>query len=371
MIPYIEVLTWNNGKTALYPSAIVEPSECWFELSYYEAGECEIYAPATVENLATLQKGNFVKIPHKDFIWVILSVQYTFNADGARMISAKGFEAKWIVSKRIISDPIALPSSLAEALQTIFSANLGTGAIQQRRIDGLSWLLNGLNGKTTEAQATRGNLWDFVKNLLKLHKVGTVSTLTANGKIIFETVNGQDKSATVKFSQSLDNLISSTFYSSDENLKTNCQIVSSFSEQETSGGETINVNHEYVSYYPSESEGGTGIDRSEIMVEPNLSTKVKNSEGTEREIDPNSQEFKQMQKAEGAAALADHQTVIEFDGQIDLEHSGYVFGVDFFIGDQVEIRDEYFGILATARVTKYTFKQDAGGYGEEAEYGTD
>ena len=78
-----------------------------------------------------------------------------------------------------------------------------------------------------------------------------------------------------------------------------------------------------------------------------------------------------MQKAEGAAALSEHQTVTEFNGEIDLEHSGYTFGVDFFLGDQVAIRDEYFGISAKARVTKYTFKQDAGGYGEQAEYGNE
>jgi hypothetical protein len=37
----------------------------------------------------------------------------------------------------------------------------------------------------------------------------------------------------------------------------------------------------------------------------------------------------------------------------------------------VEITDEYFGYTAKARVIKYTFKQDASGYGEEAEYGNE
>ena len=78
-----------------------------------------------------------------------------------------------------------------------------------------------------------------------------------------------------------------------------------------------------------------------------------------------------MQKAEGKSALADKISVVNFDAQIDLKYSQYEFAVDFFIGDLVNVRDEYFGYQASARILKYTFKQDASGYGEEAEYGTD
>lgn len=366
MIPYIEVLKWNAGKTALNTFQVIEPSECWFELSYYEVGQFEVYAPASAKTLSALQKGNFVMIPHKDYIWVILSVQYEFNVDGARMISAKGYEAKQIVGKRIIRDPLQLPTNLSNALETMFSANLGTNAIAQRRIAGLTWAWNGLSGKTTDAQATRGNLLDFTLNLLKLHKVGTKSTLS-NGKVLFATVNGSDRSNSVIFSQSLDNLIKSTFFTSDENLKTNCQIVSTFNEQENVGGVSRSASHDYVAYYPDETAGGSGIDRDEMTISPNLSTKVINN-GVETEIAPDSATFINMQKAEGAAALADHITVTELNGEIDLANSQYEFDVDFSVGDIVKIRDEYFGIQANARIVKYTIKQDAGGYGEIADY---
>ncbi|MBO7170148.1 MAG: hypothetical protein J6W28_03110 [Clostridia bacterium] len=49
MIPYVEVLTWNAEKTALSASALVEPSECWFELSYYEIGQFEMRAASLAE----------------------------------------------------------------------------------------------------------------------------------------------------------------------------------------------------------------------------------------------------------------------------------------------------------------------------------
>lgn len=366
MIPYVEVLTWNEDKTALSASALVEPSECWFELSYYEIGQFEIYAPATAANLAALQKGRFVKLPHLPFLWIVTALSYTFNADGARMVSATGYEAKWIVGKRIIRDPYALPSQLDWALHSLFADNIGDYAGYARRIDGLTCNFGALENKTTTAQATRENLLAFTQNLLKLHKCGTISTLSDNGKILFSAVNGTDKSATVLFSQSLDNLISSTFYTSDEDDKTDALVVSSFTEND----QTI----DYTADFP-EYGGADGIDRAEIVVQSNLSTKVKNSDGTETDLSPTDPQYIAMQRAEGAAALAEHQTKTSFDGEIDLSHSGYTFGEDFFLGDLLGIRDEFFGIgidePVKARVTKYTFKQDADGYGEQAEYGTE
>jgi hypothetical protein len=35
----------------------------------------------------------------------------------------------------------------------------------------------------------------------------------------------------------------------------------------------------------------------------------------------------------------------------------------------VRVQDEYFNFYINTKISKYTFKQDANGYGEEAEYG--
>lgn len=369
MIPYIEILKWNLNQTALEPYFLIEPSQCWFEISYYETGAFEIYAPATTNNLQ-LQKGQFVKIPNKPYLWYITSIQYEFNADGARMIDAKGYETKWIASKRIIRDPLQLPSNLQTAMELLFDSNIGSGAIAERIIAGFTYDFTACAGKTTEAQATRGNLYDYALNLLKLHKIGVYS-IYENGKIKFVAINGADKTESVLFSQSMDNLISATYYTSDEEKKTNCQIVSTFSQSEGSGSARTTTTTEYVAYEPNETEGASGIDRAEMTLSSNLSTKVKQPDGTEVEIDPSSQTFINMQKAEGKSALAEKISVVNFDAQIDLQFSHYIFGEDFFIGDLVKVRDEYFGYEAKARITKYTFKQDASGYGEEAEYGTE
>lgn len=368
MIPYIEVLKWNNTKTELEPYFLVEASQCWFELSYFEKGEFEVYAPATLNNLK-LAKGQFVKIPNKPYLWVIRSIQYEYNSEGARMIDVKGYEAKDVIGQRVIRDPLQLPSDLEDAISLIFDLNIGPRVnTPERQIIGLNYDFSACNGKTTEAQATRDNLLDFTSNLLKLHKIGAYSEII-NGKIVYKAILGQDLSQTVIFAQSMDNLISATYYTSDEGKKTNCEIVSILSETTGSGSARTTSTTDYVAFYPNESEGASGIDRAEMILQSNLSTKVKQADGTEIEIDPNSQIFIEMQKEEGAGALAEKISVVNFNGEIDLKFSRYVFGEDFFIGDLVLISDEYFGYRAKARILKYTFKQDASGYGEEAEYG--
>ena len=309
-------------------------------------------------------------MPHKDYLWVITSVQYEYNAEGGRMIDVKGYEAKWVISKRIIRDPLQLPTSLQAAMQLLFDLNLGPRAISQRQIKGLTYSFSALSGKSTEAQATRGNMLEFTLNLLKLHKSGIVSTLQ-NGKIQVDAIVGEDKSESVIFAQSLDNLINSTYYSSDEEKKTHCQIVSTFNETTGTGAARTSISQDYVAYYPNETEGETGIDRDEMMLQSNLSTKVKQEDGTEIDIDPSSVTFQKMQQSEGASALSEKITITQFEGEIDLRNSQYQFGVDFNVGDLVKVQDEYFGYSTKARINKYTFKQDANGYGEEAEYSSE
>ena len=351
MIPYIEILEWQSNS--LKPSFVIEPSQFWAELSFSETGEFEIYAVATKENLR-LAKWQMVKIPNKPYLWVITKVTYEYNADGARMVSASGFEAKWITSRRIVKDPIYLKTDLKSALSVIFDFNLGDSADPDRRINGLVWDLGG-SGKSVNLQATRGNLYECVMALLKTYQMGATSLIDGSGHVVFRTIEGENKSGSMLFSQSMDNLLSAVYSTDDADKATDAQIVSTFSSKD------------FVAYAGSDE---SGLARAEITISPNLSLKVKDEGGGEINLDPDSQEFGILQESEGTQALSERQSAVSFEATIDLIHSRFEFGVDFFLGDIVKVRDEYFGYEAQARITKYTIRQDAGGYSEEAEYGS-
>lgn len=349
MIPYVEIL----NKYSLKAFALVEPSECWFELSYYDVGEFEIYCRASSYNLNALQKGHYVKIPNKRFIWVITSIQYTFNAEGARMISAKGYEAKWLLKKRIILNPIELPNTLSGALFKLINDNIGTGASAARKINNFDMQLINIDINLSDTQAPRGNLLEFVNNLLTTYHCGSQVTYE-EGKLIYKIIQGQDKTQIVKFSQSFDNLLSSSYSTNDEDVGTYALVVSTVDD---------------VDYTKEVNYNNVGIDRNEILVNSNLSTKYEDANGVEQDTTPTSALYKGWQYEEGKNELAKHVTIEDVSSEIDLTNSVYTFDVDFFIGDIVRVQDEYFNYYINSRVLKYTFKQDAKGYGEEAEYG--
>jgi hypothetical protein len=356
MIPYVEV----RDKYTLKALAPVEPQECCFELGYQDACEFEVYCRASAANLRLLQKGRYVTIPNKPYIWVITAVRYTTKDDGARMISATGFEAKWLLSKRCILTPKELSGTITNACYGLVNHALGTGANAARTISdnkGNNKFFVASNNITSVSvegtQAPRGNLLEFVTTLLKERDCGHIVTLE-NETLLYTIFKGADRSASMRFSNSLDNLLSSEYLTDDAEKSTYALVVSTVDD---------------VDYTQEYNNGGTGIDRAEIVIASNLSTKYEDANGEEQETTPDSTLYKGWQIAEAKANLAERTTVDEIGAEIDITNTRYIFGEHFFLGDTVGAIDEYFRFSVTPQISKYTFKQDANGYGEEAEYG--
>lgn len=349
MIPYVEIRDKYTYKTV----ALVEPQECWFEISFQGIGEFEVYCRASKPNLSALQKGMFVTIPNKRFVWFITSVQYTFTAGGARMISAKGFEAKCLLKKRCILTPKELDGTITSEVYGLVNNALGTGAATHRIINGFTVDTNEIPVDISGTQAPRGNLYEFIEPILINNGCGSIVELE-NGILKYRIFQGETLTNTVKFSQSLDNLNASDYFTDDTEKATSVLIVS-----------TID-NVDYTETYETEE---TGIDRGEIVVQSNIATKYEDASGAEKETTPTSTLYKGWQRAEGKSKLSEYITITEITGDIDIANSNYVFDSDYFIGDTVKVQDEFFNFFVNVKITKFTFKQDTSGYGEVAEYG--
>ena len=349
MIPYVEIRDKYSYKTV----ALVEPQECWFELSYQDVGAFQVYCRASQANLRALQKGRFVTIPNKSFIWFITAVRYTYTAAGTRMISATGYEAKWLLSTRCILTPRELSGTITSAVYGLVNQNIGMGANAARKIEGFTVYNNDIAIDISGTQATRGNLMEFTNTLLTSYNCGS-QVLLEGGKLVYKIFTGELKNRSVRFSQSLDNLLSSEYLTDDAENASYALVVSTVEE---------------VDYTQEYNKGATGIDRAEIVVSSNLSTKYEDANGNELETTPTSTLYKGWQIEEGKAKLAEHITVEDVKGEIDIANSLYEFGTDFYLGDIVGVQDEYFNFSVNIKILKYTFKQDSNGYGEEAEYG--
>lgn len=356
MIEYIELLNKYTRK----PFDLVEPSEFWCELEYYGTGEFEIYAQATPRTLASLVNGNYVKLPHKPFLWVIEKVNKTFDAERGLMISATGRQAKSILGKRIISAQTQLATDLQTAVLALVNKHAGASASAARRIIGLATVTGAVSQTITETQVSFDNLLTYTDELLKSYDCGAELYLDDTA-LKYRIYKGSDKSETVIFSQMLDNLLDSD-YSLDERNFRNFALIGGQGEGNARIMDSVNL------------ENKTGIDLCEIFVDAkDISSKYTDDSGQEQELNLTTAAgmatYKSWLRERGKVKLGEYTRVENFDGSIDTTNNAYIFGDDFYLGDIVRVQDNRLGVYITPRVIKYTINQTADEYAEKIEYG--
>lgn len=357
MIAYIEV----RDKYSRLPFATIEPAECWFELSYYGVGEFQVYTRATKTALASLNVGNYITIPHKPFIWVIETVEKTYIAGLGHMISATGRQAKAILGKRIINKQTQLPNDLTTAVVELIYKNAGAAAGEARRIDGLEEVTSLIIQPITETQVSYENLLTYTDELLQAYEVGAELTLTEAAAFRYNLYAGNDKSETVIFSQTFDNLLSSSYKRS----------AAAFRNYALIGGQGEGAERILQEYNAAPSL--RGIDRAEMFVDAkDISSKYTDESGQEQELDLTTAAglatYKNWLTERGKAKTAETVQIDSFEGEIDTAATRYKFGEDFYLGDRVRVQDDFLGVYITPRILKFTMTQDRK-YSELVEYG--
>lgn len=357
MISYVEI----RDKYSRLPFAVIEPSECWFELAYYGVGSFEVYTRATKTALAALKNGNYITIPNKPFIWVIDTIEPTYDAARGYMISARGRQAKSILEKRIINKQTQLPKDLTTAVFYLIRKHAGEEADAARKIEGLAELSSVIVRPITETQVSYSNLLDYTEKLVRAYEVGADLTITDAATFRYNLYEGLDRSDAVIFSQTFDNLLSSAYTRSTAAARSYILI----------GGEGEGSARIVAEYDTAPT--ARGIDRAEMFVDAkDISSKYTDANGEEQQLDLTDAatlaKYKGWLIARGETAAAEHTVVETFEGEIDTQHTPYKFGEDYFLGDRVRVQDDFLGVYITPRILKFTMRQDRA-YSELVEYG--
>ena len=357
MISYVEI----RDKYSRLPFALIEPAECWFELTFYGVGQFQVYTRATNTALAALKEGNYISLPHKPFIWVIEGVNATYEARRGYMISATGRQAKAIIGKRIINRQTLLSGDITTAVLGLVRDHAGENAGDLRKIDGLTELASSVVKPITETQVSYSNLLDYTDALLQAHEVGAELTITPAAAFRYNLYEGADRSDSIIFSQTYDNLLSSSY-------TRNVAAFRSFALVGGQGEGRERILQEYDS-----APNLRGIDRAEMFVDAkDVSSKYTDASGAEKELDLTTAgglaTYKGWLSERGKEKTATSAPVEIFEGEIDTAASAYVFGEHYYLGDRVRVQDDFLGAYITPRILKITFRQDRK-YSELVEYG--
>lgn len=343
----------NIGIIDTYTSLI-------WTVRYFESGDFELYLPAQDPEMSML-KINYYLCRRNDMevtengvryrnVMIVEKIQIKSDAENGNYLIVSGRSLKSILGRRIIWTQTTISGNIETGIRRLVTENAISPSIEERKIDNLVLGdLAGITG-TTETQYTGKNLQDVVESLCQSCGCGYDIDIY-NGEFIFYLYVGADRSYNqtenpyVVFSQDYDNLLS-TDYSLDFQKFKNAALVAG--EGEGTARKTRAVGT------------ASGLGRYELYVD-SRDTSTNNEEYTE-------EEYNNILIGRGTEKLAEYQYKESFEGEIEIGVT-YELGKDYFLGDIVQVENE-FGIESATRILEIIESDSDEGYSAIPTFGS-
>ena len=387
---------------------------------YNQIGDCELYVPATEQNLDLLRQNYFLLKYGNPMICRIKKIELDTSAEDGNYLVVTGIDAKEYLDQRIIWNTENADGAVEAFVRTLVNSGLGADAIPERQItDSDGNVIFGLGAEAgfTEAvteQVSYKNLGEKVRDYCLRYQWG-YRVIFDSGILKFELYKGQDRTTTVVFSEDYENL-STTKYVEDETKMGNVALIAGEGEGaarfKTSIGTTegsdryeVYVDAKDISKTITYEElrkaypGGTIISTGTgyVYQKSTLNIQILNEvqlEELEEEypsgsvvvIDGN--QYYQVQNVaiasvpsaapedgdevvlkdvvysvymltRGYEKLAEYGFLVSFEGSVE-PNTTFVYNRDYFLGDLVTIRND-FGITVQARITEIIEVDDDNG----------
>lgn len=318
---------------------------------YYGAGDFEIYTPVNLELMSFLQQDYYLWRKGSEHLMLIESMEIECDIEEGDHLIVTGKSLEFILDRRIVWEQTILTGNFQNAVQTLLNENVISPAIEDRKISNFIFEPStdpNILSLTVDAQIERGiNLYEAVLVLCFERGVGFKITLS-DDKFIFRLYKGEDRSYDqsnnpyVVFSSNFENLMNSNYIETKTNLRT-VTLIDGEEKSTVVGGES-------------------GLSRREMY------TDAKSIYRTVDGVTLTDEEYLAQLEQRGSEALSEHSLSTSFDGELD-SATTYKYGKDFFLGDLVQVSNEY-GIEAKTRVIEMIYSQDLSGLKEYPTFAT-
>lgn len=337
--------------TSFNAVAIIDSFDNFIWTDRYSAyGDFELYCAIDEQNLSNLREDYYIVMRDSEHVMVIENIQIDSDVEDGPQLAISGRSLESILDRRIIWNQTVLSGGLQPSILRLLHENIIGPADPNRRIPNFVFRPNkdpAVSNITlaNEAQFTGDNLYDVIKSLCDVFGIGFKITLSTDGKFVFELYAGADRSYEqttnpyVVFSPRFENLFNSRYIQSKTNLK-NVTLVAG--EGEGSERKTVTVGE------------GSGIDRRELYTD---ARDISQTVGGETITDG---AYNAQLAERGREKLAECVEVKSFEGE-SLPNVTYTFGEDYFIGDIVQIENEY-GIGSRSRIGEIVRSESGSGF---------
>lgn len=314
---------------------------------YNTYGDFELYCPMDTALLPYLKQDNYFWQRDSEHTMIIEDITIDSDTEDGNHLVVTGRSLESILERRIVWRYTVLTGNLQNAIQQLLNDNVINPSDTSRKIEGFSFVASNdpkITGLTIDAQYFGEELYTVIRDLCDEHNIGFKIVLTEDNKFEFSLYAGVDRSYAqsenpyVVFSPNFDNIINSNYYSSNATMK-NVTLVGG--DGEGSERKTVTVG------------SGSGLTRRELFTEGRIaSTTTEGEELSESEIQSQMEEL-------GKKALSERGLTTAFEGEVET-NKPFEYGVDFFIGDVVQLQNEY-GIEGPAYIAELVFSVNESG----------
>lgn len=312
---------------------------------YFTYGDFELYLSAENDLMDLLQIGNYL-VRDKDVngaiyqnVMIIRNVEITTDAEDGDHLIVTGYDLKSILNRRIIPEQTNLYGNVDALLQNLVYTEIINPSIAARQISNFTAGVNKIQTVYTMRQQITGkNLGEIMAKICTAYGYG-YDVYIDNGNFVFYVYEGADRSYNqnvnpyVVFSDNYGNLLSSDYVINNDNFA-NVAVVA---------GEGEGLDRKKVTVGDA-----SGLERYEVWID---SRNTSSDDGTISE-----DEYLELLAQEGVESLSEMETTTTFSGEID-DSTNYTINVDYFLGDIVQIENDY-GIQATTRIIEIIESED-------------
>lgn len=367
-------------------------------------GDFEIYTAFNPMLLNLCQQENYISIKESDHVMIIEGLEIETNAEDGNKIRITGRSLESILDRRIIwtqtviggnNDTKSLPQAVEFLLnECIINPTKPTAQKDQRKISNFRFepctdeYINSLTVEKT--QYTGDNLYEVITDLLEdqNNTVGfsiLLDETTSPPTFVFKLYTGTDRSYDQKaYIETYDKTYQQgkTYYTYDEQTGTYVEFTGSSFAPNTTYYEYRGI-LPYVVFSPQFDNiintdyldsidkmknvtlvagEGDGARRTNIIVGSGegLTRRELYTDARDLKSSDYGGKYKEALQTRGYNKLVENSRTTSYEGQVEATRQ-YVFGINFFMGDIIQMSNEY-GIDGNARVIEWVISESNDGY---------
>lgn len=316
---------------------------------FNKPGEFELYLGADENLLEYFKIGYYLYQKNSEHLMIIEEIRIDTDASDADMFTIKGRSIESLLERRIVWQRTDINDTKVQtAVQRLLNENVINPSVAARAIPGFIFQTSTDTKITTlkmTSQYTGDNLLDVITGICDSFKIGFKIVLNDSNQFVFslfaatDRSYAQDEETYVIFSPKFDNILNTSYYETDKNFR-NVTLVLGDGEDDERKSYVVGT--------------ASGLDRRELYTDAR-DISSKDEEDPEQEIPI--AEYNAMLEQRGKEKLAETTKEKTFEAELD-PYQTFQYGRDFFIGDIVQVRNE-FGIEGSARIIEYVTSQSA------------